>query len=50
MMVSWAVMGYLTWLAQWYGPCHILVQTQREDKAIDLVSGKDVPGYVRTLY
>ena len=32
MMVSWAVMGYLTWLAQWYGPCHILVQTQREDK------------------
>jgi hypothetical protein len=50
MMVSWAVMGYLTWLAQWYGPCHILVQTQREDKAKDLVSGKDVPGYVRTLY
>jgi hypothetical protein len=35
MMVSWAVMGYLTWLAQWYGPCHILVQTQREDKAKD---------------
>jgi hypothetical protein len=50
MMVSWAVMGYLTWLAQWYGACHILVQTQREDKAKDLVSGTDVPGYVRTLY
>jgi hypothetical protein len=50
MMVSWAVMGYLTWTAQWYGPQHIIVQTQREDKAKDLVSGIDVPGYVRTLY
>jgi hypothetical protein len=50
MMISWAVMGYLTWTAQWYGPQHIIVQTQREDKAKDLVSGVDVPGYVRTLY
>jgi len=51
MMVSWAVVGYLVWVAQWYGPAHIIIiQTQKEDKARDLVSGIDVPGYVRTLY
>lgn len=27
-----------------------MIQTQKEDKARDLVSGIDVPGYVRTLY
>jgi hypothetical protein len=50
MMISWAVIGYLVWTAQWYGPAHIMIQTQKEDKAKDLVSGIDVPGYVRTLY
>jgi hypothetical protein len=50
MMVSWAVIGYLTWKAQYHGPIHIMIQTQKEDKARDLVSGLDVPGYVRTLY
>ncbi|MGA2075859.1 MAG: hypothetical protein ABSH52_20405 [Terriglobia bacterium] len=50
MMVSWAVVGYLVWVAQWYGPAHIIIQTQKEDKACDLVSGIDVPGYLRTLY
>ncbi len=49
-MSSWSVVGYLVWVAQWYGPAHIIIQTQREDKAKDLVSGTDVPGYVRTLY
>ena len=50
MMVSWAVIGYLTWKAQYHGPIHIMIQTQKEDKARDLVCGLDVPGYVRTLY
>jgi hypothetical protein len=50
MMISWAVIGYLTWLAQYYGPAHIIIQAQREDKVRDLVSGIDVPGYVRCLY
>jgi len=50
MMISWAVIGFLVWTAQWYGPAHIMIQTQKEDKAKDLVSGIDVPGYVRTLY
>jgi hypothetical protein len=50
MMVSWAVVGYLVWVAQWFGPAHIIIQTQKEDKTRDLVSGIDVPGYVRTLY
>ena len=51
MMLSWAVIGYLTWRAQFHGPVHILVQCQKEEKAIDLVSGRGgVPGYTRCLY
>ena len=50
MLLTWAVIGYLTWKAQYKGPVHLMIQTQKEDKARDLVSGVDVPGYVRTLY
>jgi hypothetical protein len=50
MLLSWSVIGYLVWVAQWHGPAHIMIQTQKEDKARDLVSGIDISGYVRTLY
>lgn len=50
MLLTWAVIGFLTWKAQYHGPVHLMIQTQKEEKARDLVSGLDVPGYVRTLY
>lgn len=50
MRITWCVMGYLVWQAQFHGPQHIMVQTQKQDKVIDLISGIDVPGYTRTLY
>ena len=51
MMISWAVIGYLTWRAQFHGPLHILVQCQKEEKAIDLVGGRGgLDGYVKVLY
>ena len=50
MTVSWAVMGYAAWLCQFRGPVECIVQTEREAKVLDLVSGRGTPGYVRTLY
>jgi hypothetical protein len=50
MMLSWAVMGYAVWKCQWFPATEVLVQTQKEDKAVDLVTGREKMGYVRTLY
>ena len=50
MMVSWLVIGYYAWLCQWHPETLVIVQSSLADKSIDLVTGKERPGYVRTLY
>lgn len=49
MTVSWAVMAYGVWSCQVFPRTHVLVQTQTEPKAWDLV-GQDPTGYARNLY
>ena len=44
LMVSWACVGYLTLKAMTTAECGILIQTQKEDKAIQLVD------YAKCLY
>ena len=50
MMVSWSAIGYGVWLAQFHERVRVIVQTQKEDKVVDLIKGAGVPGYARTLY
>jgi hypothetical protein len=50
MMLSWAVIGYGVHFCQWNQNTHVIVQSERAAKSIVLVSGKDLPGYARTLY
>lgn len=50
MMVSWAVIGYAVWLCQFFERTRVIVQAQKLEKVIDLVSGRGNPGYARTLY
>ena len=50
MMLSWAVVGYGVWHCQVFPRTRVIVQTQKEDKSIELVRGRGTPGYARTLY
>jgi len=50
MMISWAVVGYGVWHCQVFPRTRVMVQTQKQSKAIDLIKGAGVPGYGRTLY
>jgi len=50
MMLSWAVMAYAVWLAQWHGGSQIIVQSEKSAKSIDLVGGTGVSGYCLTLW
>jgi len=50
MLVSWCAIGYAVWLCQIRPRTRVIVQTQKEGKAIDLIKGAGVPGYGRTLY
>jgi hypothetical protein len=50
MMVSWAVIGYGTWLCQFFPRTRVIVQSQRFEKTQELISGRGNPGYTRTLY
>jgi hypothetical protein len=50
MMLSWAVMGYAVWMCQWHPEIQIIVQSAREDKSVDLVTGREHPGYCRVLW
>jgi hypothetical protein len=50
MMLSWAVMGYAVWLCQWHPEIQVIVQSAREDKSVDLVTGGERPGYTRVLW
>jgi hypothetical protein len=37
MISSWTICGYVTWLAQWYGPLTGVIQTVKEEKAKELI-------------
>jgi len=50
MMISWLIIGYAVHMAQWTPGSFIMIQSAKEDKSIDLVTGRNRPGYVRTLY
>jgi hypothetical protein len=50
MMISWAVMGYAVWLAQWHPGSQIIVQSEIAAKSIDLVGGSGISGYALTLW
>jgi hypothetical protein len=50
MMLSWAVMAYAVWLAQWHNGSQIIVQSEKSTKSIDLVGGTGVSGYCLTLW
>ena len=44
MMTSWLVCGYIAWMCQWYPYIEWILQTEKEDKAKELVN------YCRILY
>ena len=50
MMLSWAVIGYAVWKCQFFERTRVIVQAQKLEKVIDLISGRGNPGYARTLY
>jgi hypothetical protein len=50
MMLSWAVIGYAVWMCEFFERARVIVQAQKLEKVIDLISGRGNPGYTRTLY
>lgn len=44
MMTSWLACGYISWMCQWYPMIFWILQTEKEDKATELIS------YCRILY
>jgi hypothetical protein len=50
MMVTWAVVGFGVHMCQFFEASHVIIQTQKLDKALDLVCGRQTPGYARTLW
>jgi hypothetical protein len=44
MMTSWLVCGYIAWLTQWLPQILCIIQTEKEDKAVQLIE------YCRILY
>jgi len=50
MGLSWAVIGWAVHQCQWFPNTQAIVQCEQAKKTIDLVCGKDLPGYARTLY
>ena len=49
MMASWCGIGFCVWSCQFFEKTRAIVQTQKDDKVIDLIKGSEVPGYARTL-
>jgi hypothetical protein len=50
MGLSWAIIADSVYMCQWNPNTHVIVQSATEDKSIDLVVGKGVPGYARVLW
>ena len=50
MMVSWAAVAYGVHLCQFSPRTQVMIQSQKEDKVMELVCGRGNPGYARTLW
>jgi len=50
MRVSWSIVAYAVWKCQFVERTRVIVQSQKQDKACELVKGTGAPGYARTLY
>ena len=50
MGLSWAVVADSVHLCQWNANTHVIIQSEKETKSIDLVTGKGVPGYARVIW
>jgi hypothetical protein len=50
MGLSWAVIADSVNLCQWNPNTHVIVQSEKETKSVDLVVGKGIPGYARVLW
>src|SRR5580692_6566075 len=50
MGLSWAVVADSVHMCQWNENTHVIIQSERESKSIDLVVGKGIPGYARVLW
>jgi hypothetical protein len=50
MGLSWAVVADSVHLCQYNANSHVIIQSERESKSIDLVVGKGIPGYARVLW
>ena len=50
MMATWLLIGYGAWKAQFFPTVQVIVQTQKDEKVVDLIKGRGTPGYARTLY
>jgi len=50
MLLSWSVMAYAVWLCQFHPEMQVIVQSAREDKSVDLVTGGERSGYTRVLW
>ena len=44
MMTSWLVCGYIAWMCQWFPYIEWILQTEKEDKVVELIN------YCRILY
>jgi hypothetical protein len=49
-MLSWSMVAYAVWDAQFRAPAEVLIQSQTYEKAVALVSGRELPGYCRVLW
>ena len=50
MGLSWAIVADSVHLCQWNSNIHVIIQSEKETKSIDLVVGKGIPGYARVLW
>jgi hypothetical protein len=50
MGLSWAVVADSVHLCQWNPNTHVIIQSEKETKSIDLVVGKGIPGYSRVIW
>jgi len=50
MLLSWCAVAYAVWHCEIFPGTQVLIQSQKLDKASELVKGKEPPGYGLTLY
>ena len=50
LMLTWLVIAYGVWKCQFFPTVEVMVQSQKDEKVVDLIKGRGTPGYARTLY